>query len=87
MSFVFNLGALLFAAGLAQNGLTSPAPNIPAIFGNLLPHVNVLGNGIASFASGGNAGSLTQALVCLTPVRFFFFSMPISTPHLPESLQ
>ena len=74
MSFAFGLGALLFAAGLAPNGLTQlppPLPGVPAAFGNLIPTVTTLGSGISSFASGGNAGTLTQALVCLVSGRFF----------------
>ena len=73
MNFAFNLGALLFAAGLARNGLTqappSPLPDVAAIFGGLIPQVTALAGATASFANGG--GSLTQALVCLTPVRSF----------------
>lgn len=75
MYFAFNLGALFLAAGLAQNGLTqtppSPVPDVSAIFEGLIPPVKVLGNAIASFASGGNPGTLTLTLVCLTPVGFF----------------
>ena len=87
MIFAFNLGALLLTAGLARNGLTQPAPspflNVLATFEDLITQVTDLTKATASLASGG--GSLTQAMVCLTPVRFF--PMPISIPYILGYIQ